>query len=68
MADFDFMRTMQMHLLDGDFYQSKDEECYGTLMINESAAREIGFVNPIGMHLSGYSMMEKRWITPSREL
>ena len=26
-------------------------------MINESAAREIGFDNPVGIHLSGYSMM-----------
>ncbi len=56
MADYDFMRTMQMHLLKGDFYQSKDEECYGSIMINESAAREIGFENPVGIHLSGYSM------------
>ena len=57
MADFDFMRTMQMHLLGGDFYQSNDAECYGSLIINESAAREIGFENPVGMHLSGYSLM-----------
>ena len=57
MADFDFMRTMQMHLLGGDFYQSNDAECYGSLLINESAAREIGFENPVGMHLSGYSLM-----------
>jgi len=57
MADYDFMRTMQMHLLEGDFYQSKGEECYGSMMINESAASEIGFENPVGIHLSGYSML-----------
>jgi putative ABC transport system permease protein len=57
MADYDFMRTMQMHLLDGDFYQSRNAECYGSLMINESAAREIGFKNPVGLQLSGYGMM-----------
>jgi putative ABC transport system permease protein len=57
MADYDFMRTMQMHLLEGDFYQSKEAECYGSLMINESAAREIGLENPIGMHLSGFGIM-----------
>ena len=57
MADYDFMSTMQMHLLEGDFYQSKESECYGSLMINESAAREIGFEKPVGMRLSSYSMM-----------
>ena len=56
LADYDFMRTMQMHLMDGEMYQSKGDECYGSLMINESAAREIGLENPIGIHLSGYSL------------
>jgi putative ABC transport system permease protein len=57
MADFDFMRTMQMYLLKGDFYRSKKTARYGSLMINEAAARKIGFENPVGLHLSGYSMM-----------
>jgi putative ABC transport system permease protein len=57
MADYDFMKTMQMYLLAGDFYQSKNAECYGSLIINESALREMGFENPVGMHLSGYSLM-----------
>lgn len=57
MADFDFMRTMQMYLLKGDFYQSEKAACFGSLMINESAAREIGFENPVGLHMSGYNMM-----------
>jgi putative ABC transport system permease protein len=56
MADYDFMRTMQMHLMDGEIYQSKGDECNGSLMINESAAREIGLENPIGIHLSGYNL------------
>ena len=59
MADFDFMKTMQMFLLRGDFYQSGDEKCHGSLMINESAAREIGIEDPVGIQLSGYSIMGK---------
>jgi putative ABC transport system permease protein len=60
MADYDFMRTMQMHLLEGDFYESADASCFGSLMINESAAREMGFEDPIGMQLSGYSMLGEK--------
>ena len=56
MADYDFMRTMQMYLVEGDYYRSADADCFGSLMINESAAREIGLKDPIGMRLSGYSM------------
>ena len=57
MADFDFMRTMQMYLLDGDFFQSEEAECDGSLMINESAARGMGYEDPVGLRLTGYSMM-----------
>ncbi|MCK4852748.1 MAG: ABC transporter permease [Bacteroidales bacterium] len=57
MADFDFMRTMQMHLLEGNFYNSNDAACYNSLLINEAAAREIGFEDPVGMKLSGIGMM-----------
>lgn len=57
MADIDFMRTLQMYLLEGDFYPSENADCCASLLINESAARAIGLETPIGIHLSGYGMM-----------
>jgi putative ABC transport system permease protein len=62
MADYDFMGTLQMHLLKGEFYQSDTDECYASLMINESAAHEIGLEDPVGIKLSGYSLFGKEMV------
>jgi putative ABC transport system permease protein len=55
-ADFDFLRTMQMHVVEGEIYESNDSSCYGSLIINETAARELGFEHPIGEKLSGFGI------------
>lgn len=56
-ADFDYLRTMQMHILEGGMYEKDDPSCYGSIMINESAARELGYSDPIGKQLTGIGMM-----------
>ena len=55
-ADYDFLRTMQMHVVEGDIYEKNDSSCYASLMINETAARELGIKDPIGQKLSGFGM------------
>jgi putative ABC transport system permease protein len=55
-ADFDFLSTMQMHLVDGSLYASNDSMCYNSILINETAAGNLDFENPLGMKLMGFGM------------
>jgi len=55
-ADYDFLHTMQMHVVDGGIYQRNDSTCYGSILINETAAREIGIEDPIGMTVFGVGL------------
>jgi putative ABC transport system permease protein len=55
-ADFDFLHTMQMHVIRGGTYAKRDSSCYNSILINETAARELGVEDPIGMTISGISM------------
>ncbi len=55
-ADYDFLHTMQMHVVDGGIYQRNDSTCYGSILINETAAKEIGVEDPIGMTVYGIGM------------
>lgn len=56
-ADFDFLQTMQMHVVSGGAYQRDDSSCYGSILINEAAAREMGAEDPVGMTVSGIGML-----------
>jgi putative ABC transport system permease protein len=55
-ADYDFLHTMQMHVMEGGIYESNDSTCYGSILINETAAREIGTKDPVGMTVYGIGM------------
>jgi putative ABC transport system permease protein len=59
-ADYDFLHTMQMHVVQGGDYLRDDSTCYGSIMINETAARELGFEDPVGRTVSGISVMGKK--------
>ena len=50
-ADYDFMHTMQMHLVAGTYFERGDPE--NSILINETAARDMGVKNPVGMKISG---------------
>jgi putative ABC transport system permease protein len=56
-ADLDFMNTMQMHMIAGDFFDRSDSACCNSILINETAAREMGVRNPVGMQVSGIGIM-----------
>ena len=56
-ADFDFLSTMQMHVVSGEFYKRYDSSCYNSILINETAAREMGFKDPVGMKVFGIGIM-----------
>jgi len=58
-ADYDFLKTMQMHVIDGGTYLRDDSSCYGSILINETAVREMGIKDPVGMTVSGMGMMGK---------
>ncbi len=55
-ADGDFLSTMQMYLVAGDIYKGKDSMGYNSVLINETAAREMDVDNPVGMKLTGFGM------------
>jgi len=50
------LHTMQMHVVDGGIYHSNDSSCYGSILINEPAAKEIGVEDPIGMPVYGIGL------------
>ncbi len=52
-ADYDFLSTMQMHLVQGGTYLRNDSSCYQSILINETAARQMGTKNPVGMKVYG---------------
>ncbi|HEC43125.1 MAG TPA: ABC transporter permease [Bacteroides sp.] len=58
-ADYDFLNTMQMHVIKGGLYENDDSTSYGSLLINEAAARELGYDDPVGMTLTGIGLMGK---------
>ncbi|QHT71343.1 FtsX-like permease family protein [Rhodocytophaga rosea] len=54
-ADYDYLQTLNIHVKEGrsfsrDFPSDADEE-EGAMLINESAAKLLGWENPIGKHL-----------------
>jgi putative ABC transport system permease protein len=55
-ADYDFLNTMQMHVKEGSMFSSNDSSCYGSILINETAARKMGVSDPIGMTVYGIGM------------
>lgn len=56
-ADFDFLKTMQMYLVEGEYFSGIDSNGYNTILINETAARQLGNDVPVGMKLMGIGMM-----------
>jgi putative ABC transport system permease protein len=58
-ADYDFLHTMQMHVVSGNMYLQNDPSCYESILINETAAREMGIEDPIGTKVAGIGMMGK---------
>ncbi|MFC2098820.1 FtsX-like permease family protein [Bacteroidota bacterium] len=58
-ADYDFLHTMQMHVIEGGIYEKGDSTCYGSILINEAAARELGYDDPVGMNIAGFGLMGK---------
>jgi putative ABC transport system permease protein len=59
-ADDEFVETMQMHLLQGkNFDTIKSSDKSWQILINESAARELGLENPVGMKLNYADNMMK---------
>ena len=56
-ADFDFLSTLQMYLVKGDFFSNDDSVCYNSILINETAARKLGADDPVGMKLTGVGLM-----------
>jgi putative ABC transport system permease protein len=51
-ADDEFVRTMQMHIVQGNNFDSLiPNEKTWPVLINESAARELGLEKPVGMRL-----------------
>ncbi len=56
-ADYDFLSTMQMHVVEGGSYQRNDSTCYQSILINETAARQMGVDNPIGMKVYGIGLL-----------
>lgn len=56
-ADYDFLHTLQMHIVEGGSWRRNDSSCYGSILINETAARELGLEDPVGMTISGISVM-----------
>jgi len=51
-ADDEFIETMQMHIVQGtNFDTSKQSEKIWQILINESASRELGLENPLGVKL-----------------
>lgn len=55
-ADYDFLNTMQMHVVEGGILEKTDSTCCNSLLINETAARELGFRDPVGQTIRGIGM------------
>jgi putative ABC transport system permease protein len=50
-VDFDFLNTMEMQLVDGrDFSESIASDTATSVIINETAVRELGWQQPVGQH------------------
>src|SRR5207237_361766 len=48
-VDEDFLKTMDVHLLQGrNFSKDMQTDKYGTVVINETLMKELGYTNPIG--------------------
>jgi|APSaa5957512622_1039677.scaffolds.fasta_scaffold11706_2 putative ABC transport system permease protein len=50
-ADDDFVKTLGMELIDGRYFREDSSIDAGTFIINEEAARQFGWENPIGRRL-----------------
>jgi len=58
-CDYDFIETMQMYLVDGKNLNPKSKLKSHQVLINETAARELGLKDPVGQKIHQFTPYDK---------
>ena len=62
-VDFDYAKTMGLEILEGRDFNAKMLTDSTAILINEALAKQLGYDNPIGEFMSGYTFDDNNQIT-----